>query len=1246
LVVVLAFLVLAAIVVIGFLGRATSLRKATAHQRAAAGGRVLADTVVNLVQGQIDHAATAGAGTAWASQPGAVRLFDSSGNLQRIYRLYSAPSVTAAAAGDLQGDIPPADWATSPWEWVDLNAPVSFRNAAGGSVTRFPILDPRDPADLTKFNPVEGFALSATPGAPLAESGAPGATALQPSPMPVRWMYVLRDGTIAAGTPDAEAGGMAVTGASAANPITGRIAFWTDDETCRVNINTAAGAAFMGNGAPPTFWDTPRFNAPDERNFGLFSPASKEFQRYPGHPATTTLSKVFPTLTSPQLLSLAPRYEFGGSEDATRIASAAVPPKTDRLYSSVGELLYAQNRNVNRTPTGGAGSSNFSLSAEQLESARFFLTAHSRSPETTLFGTPRVSMWPVHSNPANRTATDGLLAFASRVNNMDYHFQRSIPGSGTADITLPRNLQLLNYLDSATSRPVPGFGGSFATKYGVDRRDILVKSFDYIRSTNLADPSLAAANRYAASGVVVPTRHPTWNANGQPLQGLGRFPVINEVSLWFVAHGRGPTPPGTTGVPIHPLQTGIRSKKGNAAYWLPASPGVAADSVPAANRMAVQAYFVFGIFDPGQGWGAITGGNILVRVRGLNGLSVRAGTETFPLNMPPEAAVRNWLGTPGSPTGNPAGLYGGRSWGGNRGFREFILMYGPGGIVPGRTCVPLGPNANGSLRTYPFYSEILSLPVGNMELLSSAQPVVVEVYADPAAGFTASNLVSTYEIDLSQLANIPTPVPALADDTTNSFGLPTGVPNKGIPGARDRAAMIAWEYQKADIRESIRQDDVFWSMVPSGPGVAGDYRLLANTLNSASRFVAHSSVASGNRLAFTMKWDGGRFPGETASGKLVQGASYPAYPLRFPLPVGVNNPSIPSGIDGVTAANDGTTPGDWDNGFSFVPDGPYINKADEGNAQGLGTVSSPYFDGTIHTFVPIIPGLFSPNRMIPSAGMLGSLPSGSVSGRPWQTLLFRPGPTGHIGATSPRDHLFLDLFWMPVAEPYAISEPFSTDGKVNLNYQIQPFNYIKRNTALRSVLASEAVARVPRGEANRYKLDDSQQTTKSGLPTNARLPISLDESHGALRQFEQRFAAGDVFRSGTEICDIFLPPAGTQWNSDANARTGWYGDDFAMVGDNVRERPYANLLGRVTTKSNTFTVHYTVQSLKVPSQQPQDVWVEGKGAVLSEYRGSTSLERYLDPNDNRIPDYATDPGAPSLDRFYNWRILENRQFAP
>ena len=76
-----------------------------------------------------------------------------------------------------------------------------------------------------------------------------------------------------------------------------------------------------------------------------------------------------------------------------------------------------------------------------------------------------------------------------------------------------------------------------------------------------------------------------------------------------------------------------------------------------------------------------------------------------------------------------------------------------------------------------------------------------------------------------------------------------------------------------------------------------------------------------------------------------------------------------------------------------------------------------------------------------------------------------PGRTNHPGISTisritnlgnPPDHLIMDLFDMPVVEPYPISEPFSTAGKINLNYQIMPFgSYIRRETAMRALLRSE-----------------------------------------------------------------------------------------------------------------------------------------------------------------------------------------------
>jgi len=99
-------------------------------------------------------------------------------------------------------------------------------------------------------------------------------------------------------------------------------------------------------------------------------------------------------------------------------------------------------------------------------------------------------------------------------------------------------------------------------------------------------------------------------------------------------------------------------------------------------------------------------------------------------------------------------------------------------------------------------------------------------------------------------------------------------------------------------------------------------------------------------------------------------------------------------------------------------------------------------------------------------------PVGSGPAVPWRTLLFRP-QVGHPGENAPEDELLLDWFWMPVVEPYAISTPFATAGKVNLNYQIAPFTYITRATALLGVLGSENVIAAPSAASVGYAYKSS-----------------------------------------------------------------------------------------------------------------------------------------------------------------------------
>ena len=108
------------------------------------------------------------------------------------------------------------------------------------------------------------------------------------------------------------------------------------------------------------------------------------------------------------------------------------------------------------------------------------------------------------------------------------------------------------------------------------------------------------------------------------------------------------------------------------------------------------------------------------------------------------------------------------------------------------------------------------------------------------------------------------------------------------------------------------------------------------------------------------------------------------------------------------------------------------------------------------------------------------------------------------------------------------------------------------------------------------------------------------------------------------------------------------------TGDNIRERPYSNLYSRVTTRSNTFRVHVRAQVIKKARSTNPGVFDPDKDAVLSEYRGSSLLERYIDPNDtnNPIPDYGamSDPvngsQAKPLDTFYQFRVLETKRFNP
>ena len=95
-------------------------------------------------------------------------------------------------------------------------------------------------------------------------------------PMPVRWIYVLENGQLT--TPVEGPDGIADFSGSDIVPtddnrIVGRIAFWADDESCKVNINTASEG---------DYWDTPRANNRTDNKYAKRVPGPGRVQSLSG----------------------------------------------------------------------------------------------------------------------------------------------------------------------------------------------------------------------------------------------------------------------------------------------------------------------------------------------------------------------------------------------------------------------------------------------------------------------------------------------------------------------------------------------------------------------------------------------------------------------------------------------------------------------------------------------------------------------------------------------------------------------------------------------------------------------------------------------------------------------------------------------------------------------------------------------------------------------------------------------------
>ena len=1217
LVVVLCSLVLVTVMTVAFLSAISTERQTAASYGSGTEVRLLADSVVNLVIARLREASERD-DRIWTSQPGLLRTFTLAGSPAEVHRLYSSLTPTSAAdsfdpAADVPGGWSEGDPAMAA-DYVDLNRPVTV----GDGEALYPILDPRV-LDAQGVSKVEGFSLQSAPY---------GAA------MPVRWVYLLADGTMSG--PDQF---------NAANPPVARLAWWTDDETCKLNINTASEGFY---------WDLPRTGTEDDYRMAQSQPLQREYQGYPGHPATTSLSPVLwsyfkaqsPTMirsnsadpnviTFPETLyAMLPRTHGGGSQGAHVLMStigSKLPLKNERLLTSVDELAFLA------PPPGDAGDRqpNPYFDRKTVEAIRFFLTANSRAPELNLSGQPRVTIWPIHANADenHRTPFDRLIAFASTINGAAYYFTRSNPASMTADFS-GRNVKLYEYLQRLTGQGVPGFGSlSFLSKYGAaNRNQILTEIFDYIRCVNLIDSSswskdfqTFTPNSFTKNSDVA---HTEWEGSLSyfPIPGLGQVvPIV--------------PPAGTAGAGTHGFG---RFHTINRVLLVISASNDYQGPPPKAPEL--QGTLFFELFNPALGHATICPDFSIVVTT----------TKPFEILTGQDETTTATFSFSGS---NPVNEFPSRSSSRNAG--------GYDGFVPNTVLVnQRWKNAPGQVK-YPFISAPVTLHPDAKRLEFKGGEVSVALrLADGSDVQTFTFAFPPFTSDLPVRSPEQQPGQGYAFrfyenpwmtgshnkvDPTHFRGVIT--PHWIVPGA-DVARSLEPMGVEADLRLSMAQDQVTSAFAPIA-GYTDDNPRVFSAMGTMMEVTALGGLvfADGRNVTAFLASNGNRFFGKLVKDAISEDrANFDITPSL-----------IPAEINGVVNA-DGA-PGDWDTGIGTYPNGPFINKPDDGNAK----VGVPYITSDQYSRPPG-DAFSSPSRQMPSAVMFGSLPSGarSTPPAPWQTLLFCPNPASrygpaakaHPGEAEPKDHLLLDLFHMPVVEPYAISEPFSTAGKVNLNHQIIPFTGIERKTALYGVLDAVKITAINDAREGNFFY---KKYRPSATKRNYRYPIQIPET---LRYIDEHLQRKGAFRSASEICEIPLVPDPAQlsadpypWSESVSSlpdTTRATVDDFLQrfwafhrfTGDNLRENPYSRLLPRLTTRSNTYRVHLWVQTLqKVPSA-PAQKWTEGKDRVTGEYRGSYLLERYLDPSEPGIPDAATDTHAGNLNRFYRYRVISTTQFNP
>jgi uncharacterized protein (TIGR02600 family) len=1100
--------VLGAMALIAFLVL-TILTLNRAEQRAATNSaeltdvRNLADLPAQVVISQIRRA-TQNLGTFfnWTSQPGLIRVFsvenssdpDAAPTVQQFrYPLYSTQTLYASGPPDFAAEATElAQWANSKALYVDLNEPIEIRQdlttgapipTANPGTLVYPILDPAafERVGDNGESRVQGLAINGT---------APATSPRHLMPMPVRWLYVLSTGKILSPLPG---GDLSIArfdmaefrpqGNEPAPRIIGRIAFWTDDESCKINLNTAS---------EPAPWHPPMTVSERDRWAADTQPVRGETHRLSGHPAYTALSPVFRSLgglaspapamqPQPQpptgqgngvstfkdyltayhsLLPQTPKKDTGSVHGTELVLSNTTPPplRSPALWSNVDEFLFDSGQpngtGALRQRNGFQSVTGYALDEADIRRARFCLTTHSSAPETNPFNQPKISLWPIQTDPAQRTRTDQLMALAATIGGTAdtrayYGIQRDSAWSGTATpgsshstnadlATGSRNRQLFNWLQTSTSNPFPAHPGSFADKYGPLNRDqLLLSMFDLTRWTSnpgnawtdngptydYLAPSSEGTAPPEGSGMVTPLIADT--GAGRTLRSPGRIPTITEAAIVFVAVDAKKDLNGQIEEETEGPWIGYAKKTTHVRAFIVLEPYITSPGFPAINP------------------------SIKYVLKGLNGASTsnpESPSEDMPFTMASHTLNGRTLNfggaldqyelinqvtfSPSFPNITTPGGTARRFGGDATSFTGLTSLFVERDGQPRRALGILNPT-----QEFPWFSIPIdistALPEENPMLNYSGGDLVLEI-----RHATTDTLLQEIALPFTQLSGqIPMPRLPLEDfaavgpnDTLilNRFNLLVDPANPNAPpylplikrGDVVRAVTLnptgphRGDVRMLSSRYRVPKDWFTPAAIP--PGAADDYEkhgLRETTFDSIGQIGSTGTNMLGAQTANR------QIPATTVGSLLQNGPPLPPFNA---LPQGVTAAFSRTALQEVYRVDEARY-GDWETGSGSLPDGPFFSRQDLTNAISQedarrGTrdnIAATYTDGG-ELAIDAAGLSHTPQRQVSSAFIFGALtpfvygipddpnppPTGPPNPEPWRTLLFCPNPISRTSSAN------------------------------------------------------------------------------------------------------------------------------------------------------------------------------------------------------------------------------------------------------